>query len=366
VVDADITSFIGAVITGADVHYTVDGGNEIVIPMNNTVGSTWSGGIPGQASPARLTYWLTSNDSAGNTERFPRMGEFDFVVGVRTQVYFNDFEGNTDENWTHALLATQDDWQRGTPQGNAGDPAGAYSGTKAWANDLGMTGWNGFYAANVNNYLESPAIDCSGRSGVTLRFARFLGVEEGIYDRAKILVNGQLVWQNQNYGHTLDSGWGFVEYDISSIADNNSSVKIRFSMTSDAGLEFGGWTIDDFELYTLDPVPGGGTDAILLSGDTNGNAGSSVSYTFSGMEAGKPWQMIGGLSNTGSVIFGHTFDIGAGYRVLASGVASATGTGSATVTIPATLPSGTIGYLEVGAQSSAGIMDSNLFSVTVN
>lgn len=366
VVDADITSFIGAVITGADVHYTVNGGNEIVVPMGNSAGSIWTGGIPGQASPARLTYWLTSDDSAGNTERFPRAGEFEFVVGVRTQIYFNDFEGATDENWTHAQLATQDDWQRGTPAGNAGDPGGAFSGTKAWANDLGLTGWNGSYAANVNNYLESPVIDCSGRSGVTLRFARFLGVEEGIYDQAKLLVNGQLVWQNQSNGNTLDTNWNFVEYDISSIADNNPSVTVRFQLISDGGLEYGGWTIDDFELYTLDSVPGGGTDAILLSGDANGSAGSSVSYTFSGMEAGQPWQMIGGLSNAGTVIFGHTFDIGAGYRQLGSGVASVTGTGSASFNIPISLPSGTVGYLEVGAQSSGGIMDSNLFSVTVN
>jgi hypothetical protein len=209
-------------------------------------------------------------------------------------------------------------------------------------------------------------IDCSGRSGVTLRFARFLGVEEGIYDQAKLLVNGQLVWQNQSNGNTLDTNWNFVEYDISSIADNNPSVTVRFQLISDGGLEYGGWTIDDFELYTLDSVPGGGTDAILLSGDANGSAGSSVSYTFSGMEAGQPWQMIGGLSNAGTVIFGHTFDIGAGYRQLGSGVASVTGTGSASFNIPISLPSGTVGYLEVGAQSSGGIMDSNLFSVTVN
>ena len=366
VVSADITSLVSAVITSATVHYTVNGGNELIVPMANTAGSIWSGGIPGQASPARLTYWITSNDSLSNSERNPRVGAYEFVVGVRTQVYFNDFEGATDENWVHALLATQDDWQRGTPAGNAGDPGTAYSGTKAWANDLGLPGWNGSYAANVNNYLESPAIDCTGKSGVTLRFARYLGVEEGIYDRAKILVNGQLVWQNQNNGHTLDSNWGFVEYDISAIADNNPAVKVRFTLTSDAGLEFGGWTIDDFELYTLDAVPPGGTDAILLSGNTSGNAGSSVTYTFSGMEAGQPWKMLGGLSNSGSVIFGHTFDIGAGFRQLGGGVSTAAGTGSITFTIPANLPSGTVGYLEVGAQSSGGIMDSNLFSVIVN
>jgi hypothetical protein len=143
-------------------------------------------------------------------------------------------------------------------------------------------------------------------------------------------------------------------------------VVVRFQMISDAGLEFGGWNFDDFELYTLASVPGGGTDAILLTGDASGNAGGTVSYTFSGMEAGVPWRLLGGLSNGGSLIFGHAFDIGVGYQVLGSGTATASGTGSYSFTIPASLPSGTVGYLEVGAQSSLGIMDSNLFAVTVN
>jgi len=366
VVNADIISLIGSVITSGEVHYTVDGGSEMILPMTNTVSTTWSAGIPGQVSPARLSYWITSDDSAGNTERFPRDGELEFAVGVRTTIYFNDFEGATDENWTHAMLATQDDWQRGTPQGNSGDPGNAYSGTKCWANDLGNTGWNGLYQPNVNNYLDSPVIDCSGKNGVTLRFARYLQVEEGIYDQARILVNGQMIYQNPSYGHTLDNGWDFVEYDISAIADNNPSVQVRFQLLTDGGLEYGGWNIDDFELYTLDSVPGGGTDVINLTGDANGNAGSTVSYTFTGLEPGAAWRMLGGLSNTGSVIMGHTFDIGAGYQILGSGNADAAGVGSLSFTIPAGLGSGTIGYLEVGAQSSIGIIDSNLFQVTVN
>lgn len=366
VVDADINSGIGAVVTGAEVHYTVNGGAEMIVAMSNPSGTNWTAGIPGQASPARLTYWITAEDSMGNDERLPRNSEYEFVVGVRTQVYFNDFEGATDEGWTHVQVATQDDWQRGTPQGQGGDPGGAYSGNNVWANDLGASGWNGTYATNTNNYLESPVIDCTGASGVTLGFARHLSVEEGIYDQATVRVNGTTVWANPLNGHTTDSEWTMVEYDISAIADNNPSVQVRFTMQSDGGLEFGGWNIDNFELYTLDSVPGGGTDVILLTGDANGNAGGPVSYTFSGMEAGRPWQMIGGLSNAGSVIFGHTFDIGPGYRQLGSGIATPSGDGAVSFTIPASLPSGTVGYLEVGAQSSSGIVDSNLFSVTVN
>ena len=38
-----------------------------------------------------------------------------------------------------------------------------------------------------------------------LRFKRWLTVEEGVYDQAKLSVNNQLVWQNAVSGHHVDS-----------------------------------------------------------------------------------------------------------------------------------------------------------------
>jgi hypothetical protein len=125
VVDADITSMIGSTVTSAEVTYTVNDGAPTVMNMNNPAGSTWSIGIPGQISPARVKYHITAYDAAGNNDDLPRDSEFGFVVGVETQIYFNDFEGATDEGWNHAQVATQDDWQRGAPAGQAEDPSSA-------------------------------------------------------------------------------------------------------------------------------------------------------------------------------------------------------------------------------------------------
>lgn len=365
VVSADITSLVGNVITSADVVYSVDGGASQTLAMSNS-GSTWTAGIPGQVSPARVSYHIEASDSGFNNELLPRNGEYQFVVGIENQIYFNDFEGATDEGWVHAQIATQDDWQRGTPSGAAEDPSGAYSGNNCWANDLGLTGWNGVYASNTNNYLESPAIDCSGETGVTLRFARQLNVEEAIYDQARITVNGIEVFVNPLSGHLLESSWSIQEIDISAIADNNASVVVRFSMQSDGGLEFGGWNIDDFELGSLEPVPGGGTDVIALTGDTSANAGSVVNYTFTGMQPGESWAFLASASNAGTVIFGHTFDIGTPYNIMATGTADPAGSGSASFTIPAGLPSGAVGYMEVGATNGALVDESNLLTFTVN
>ncbi len=343
VVQADITSLVGNVITNANVVYAVDGGAPITLPMSHT-GSSYSAGIPGQISPARVSYHIEAFDSGSNQENSPRSGDYQFVVGVENQIYFNDFEGTTDEGWVHVQLAQQDDWQRGTPAGKVEDPNAAYSGQKCWGNDLGPSGWNGLYQPNVNNYLESPAIDCSGQTGVTLRFARQLNVEESRYDHAEIFVNGIQVFENPFAGHLLENSWNLKEIDISAIADNNPSVKVRFSMRSDAGLEFGGWNIDDFELFTLAPVPGG-NDALQLSGALSAQPGAVVSYNFSGMQAGANWVFLASGSNAGSILRGHQFDIGSPFSIMATGTADAVGNGSTSFSIPPNLPTGTIGYM---------------------
>ena len=68
-----------------------------------------------------------------------------FLVGMRNVLCATDFEEANDAGWTHGQVATQDDLQRGGPQGSAGDPSAAYSGRNGWANDLGASGRNGAY-----------------------------------------------------------------------------------------------------------------------------------------------------------------------------------------------------------------------------
>ena len=364
VVSADVTSLVGSTITGVDLVYSVDGGAPVTVAMANVGGNTWQGDIPGQVSPARVAYHLVASDALGNSERDPRSGEHEFVVGIRTTIYFNDFEGATDEGWTHTLVQTQDDWQRGTPQGKGTDPAAAYSGTKCWANDLGNPGWNGYYQPNVHNYLDSPSIDCSGYTGVTLRFARLLGVEKGIYDQAEILVNGVVVWSNPANVDLIDSDWNFQEVDISALADGNPNVTVRFQLVSDASVEFGGWNVDDFELYVLESSGGGNNDTITLTGPTAVTAGTSYTWSFSGAPASASYWLLGSTSNAGTVYQGHAFDVGQPVNLLDSGTTSGTGTGASVVFVPGGA-AGITGYLEVAAFDGVDWFDSNLLTVDI-
>ncbi len=176
---------------------------------------------------------------------------FYMIVGQTPTIYFCGFEASGDEGWTHAQVQTQDDWQRDAPMGLTGEPSSAYEGTHIWGNDLGYDGWDGEYKNDVENYLLSPVINCSGYTSVHLKYMRWLRVETGVYDNARIYVNDQIVWENPSSGDLLDSTWMPVDLDISAIADDNSSVRVKYELVSDGGVVFGGWNIDNFELYGL-------------------------------------------------------------------------------------------------------------------
>jgi hypothetical protein len=221
-------------------------------------GNLWSASIPSFGSPLVIEYYLEAVDHLGALEYAPEgvdagADPYDFFVGTRNVVYATGFEEASDNGWTHGLIANQDDWQRGDPAGTSGDPAAPFAGAKAWGNDIGGSGWNGAYANNVHNYLRSPAIDCSGAANVHLEFRRWLTVESGQYDQARIRVAGQLVWSNPAGGNLIDDEWMPITIDVSSLAAGNPSVQVEFSLQSDGGVAFGGWNLDELALVELGP-----------------------------------------------------------------------------------------------------------------
>ena len=369
VANATVIPLGGATTSGVDLVWRVNGGawNTSAMAPAGPV-NAWTVALPGQTAPARVEYHILATASNGRQAWAPdgfTPGEnnFSFLVGVFTSIYANGFEGATDEGWTHAQVSTQDDWQRGIPQGKAGDPSSAAAGSKIWGNDLGGSGFNGEYAANVHNYLRSPVMDCSGKTGVHLRFQRWLTVEEGIYDDAKIEVNGAVVWQNPANGNLVDASWTEMDLDISAWADNNPAVQVTFRLQSDGGLQFGGWNLDEFELYVLGSS-GNGSNTISLTGPTSVNAGSQANYSFTGAPANASYWLLNGANSNGTIRNGHTFDVGGTILVLASGQANGAGAGSITVSVPLGA-AGRTGRLEIAAVAAGAWKDSNLLVVSV-
>lgn len=260
-VDAEVAVELVSVSAGCDtvgsndaeVHFRVDGGEWSEAPMS-TSGDSVVGDIPGQRDGSIVEYYVTGRSDEGDTFSSPTGGKinpYSYYVGDTLEIRCDDFEAG-DGGYTHELVAGAeadgaDDWQWGSPTGQGGDPSGAFSGSKAWGNDLGFDEFNGTYQADKVNRLISPRIETAHYTGVFLQYRRWLQVEDGVFDQAKLTANDQQVWSNwkgNDSEHHLDATWALHTVPLDGIADQGE-VRFGFELDSDEGLEFGGWTLDD-------------------------------------------------------------------------------------------------------------------------
>lgn len=141
---------------------------------------------------------------------------------------------------------TPSPWSWGTPTGGATDPHVAFSGSHALVQVL-----DGDYAPKSSSYVKMPPIEIGRWSDVHLQYRRWLAVEDSHFDQARITVGDQQAWVNftQNAGDSsstqhIDREWRFQDVVISGYQPGHT-LDIGWDLTSDEGLEFGGWAIDD-------------------------------------------------------------------------------------------------------------------------
>lgn len=196
---------------------------------------------------------LTSGD--GDTSRAVRL-----QVGIPELVY--GYNMDTDPGWTMGP-----GWEFGVPQGLGGDhgnpdPTSGHTG----ANVLGFNLAGGYDNDMAMSAMVSGPFDCSQLSAVSVKFWRWLGVEQSTYDHAAFAVssdgvNFTPVWQNS--GTVDDGAWTQVEYDISAVADGQPTVYLAWSLgPTDGSWTYCGWNIDDLEIWGL--TPGGGLDLTMV------------------------------------------------------------------------------------------------------
>ncbi len=250
----------------ASVFYSTDNGATwSEEPLGSDDESAW-GAIPAQPEGTIVQYYIELSSAEGDTMSAPTVGRiapYTFYVGEMVQIACYDFEDD-DGGFTHELVDGRDelgadDWSWGRPRGDGGDPDYASSGTKVWGNDLGGGDYNGEYQNEKWNRLSSPSIDISGYERVVLQYRRWLGVEDGYYDQASILANGAMVWSNhasdRDVGdeHTIDDQWMLHTVEIPQ--DGTGAAIFSWDITSDEGLAFGGWTVDDVCVYGVAAAP---------------------------------------------------------------------------------------------------------------
>ena len=214
-------------------------------------GDRWRALLPGQMAPTSVSYHFEAVHSSGAQQRMPVSGEYLYVTRAERRVYFEGFE-NGATGWSHGAITGLDEWEIGAPQGRSGsawqDPAVAATGSNCAGTDLGLVG-DGLYQPGSNTWLRSPSIDCTGISGTRLRFRRQLTCP-GPLDFGEIRINGTLVWRSP-FTSALDSTWTTFDLLVPSAA-NNPSVVVEFRMVSGGSVAYGGWNIDDVEIYSLD------------------------------------------------------------------------------------------------------------------
>ncbi|HJN76446.1 MAG TPA: MYXO-CTERM sorting domain-containing protein [Myxococcota bacterium] len=271
VVGASITNLaegcVDFALDSAKLHWSVDGENWETESMQVEGDDSVTGAIPEQEPGTLVHYFVSVEDDTGQNAYSPTGGPINphtFWVGELIEIYCEDFEAS-DGGFTHELISGEDtdgadDWQWGTPNGKGGDPDFSYSGDNAWGNDLGNTignqQWNGEYQNSKHNRLSSVAISTEGYEELVLQYRRWLTIEDGYYDSARVLVDGDTAWENHGTSqavgdeHHADEQWQLHTMRIAD-GDESGDIDIAWEIETDQGLAMGGWNIDDVCLYAV-------------------------------------------------------------------------------------------------------------------
>lgn len=153
-------------------------------------------------------------------------------LGTPTPTVILDDNGSTFANWTAGGTGTT--WNVSTSQFHSSpssfteSPSGSYPANC----DLQMT-------------LTTP-LNISTNPVVTLSFWHRYATELN-YDYCKVEVSGDggLNWNLVTQYHGTLSTWTQQTFDISRYANGSANMKVRFRLTSDAGVQADGWYVDD-------------------------------------------------------------------------------------------------------------------------
>ena len=200
----------------------------------------------------------------------PDPSEVRFTLDITAQGYTTDATFNTDVtsstfarrySWnmdTDPGWTTEGDWAWGQPTGTDGDPTAGYTGINVYGYNL-----TGAYANNLpETNLTTGPINCSDLQAVEVHFMRWLGMESSSYDHAAFKVSNDgttwtTVWEHSGATFT-DPDWQAMTYDISTVADNQVTVYLRWIMgTTDTSVTYCGWNLDDVEIWaeSSGPIP---------------------------------------------------------------------------------------------------------------
>lgn len=236
------------------------------INWNSNPGVPWLSVSPASgslAAGANVTVTVTTQADAvapgfhSTNLVFTNVGtSFNQPVGVRLYVtppVAVSFDLSSDPGWT-----TSGQWAYGTPTGSGGsaaggagnaDPTGGATGTSVFGVNLAG---NAATAVGGPFYLTTTPVNLSARRSTRLRFKRWLNTNVLSSTRVTVEVSTDgTTWREVfvNPGTAIaDNAWQTMEYDISSMADQQPAVQVRWSYRNvTVSTAYSGWNIDDVE-----------------------------------------------------------------------------------------------------------------------
>lgn len=246
-----ISGTIEGVVPGsAMMFYRLNGGSYQSVAMTPIGGDLFTATLPGATCAENPEYYFMAVGDVTGDVFLPADAPLSvFIPAIGTIETIFEENLDSDPGWTTDTM-----WNYGQPTGMGGssggpDPTAGHTNNFVYGYNL-----NGDYENNLpERHLTTTAIDCSGYDSVTLSFWRWLGVETAQYDHAYVRVSNDGVnWTDfwENGGTFTDTEWVQVSYDITSVAANQSTVFIRWTMgTTDTSVQHCGWNVDDISLF---------------------------------------------------------------------------------------------------------------------
>lgn len=235
-------------------------------------GDTFTGAIPRVPAATRVWYFMEAA-STDRTQVLRTHGDdperlFAFMVGDRETLWCADFEDGAPDFLHGTGLGPdapgtpdhEDQWEIGPPQAHRFGPDAATSGSAVVATDL-----DGDYRNLNQQFLQSPRVQVTRDDGdhdrmLMLSYQRYLTVEDGIYDHARLSTDDAVLYENPATSsggqHVLDTDWALQDIDLAAHLDAGGGARFTWTLESDPGLEFGGWALDDVCVVRLDDVAG--------------------------------------------------------------------------------------------------------------
>ncbi len=178
--------------------------------------------------------------------------------------FFDDFESGVN-GWTTGGIGNA--WGQTTTQSN--------SPTHSWTDSPA-----GNYANDVNSWLQTPAINLTGKTGISVSAYSIYELEPG-FDFAYLewSTNGGTTWNATPLAtfNGVNTTWTQTATAAAPL-DNQSNVRLRYRFSSDGGVVDDGFYVDDFAVtYTpivcQPPIP----TAVTLS-NMSANGQSTAPY----------------------------------------------------------------------------------------